>query len=207
MPSRSARFFAKTAGVATTTRTDRSDHHPDPPPHPRDAARAPARSWSIRCRSRSRCAGSSRARPRRARMHALAEYGLMHVKLYEDIARHGHIATTYDYPVRVAWPLSDGPVADPEIRQSQARRLSGAATVRRGPREAHLRDAALYARRIASISRIIRSSAPAWSAPARSAAPSDRSLDEVVIDDQGGAHVRLLRHRLLRTRSERGGRE
>ena len=34
-------------------------------------------------------------------MHALAEYGLMHVKLYEDIARHGHIATTYDYPVKV----------------------------------------------------------------------------------------------------------
>ena len=31
-------------------------------------------------------------------MHSLAEYGLMHVKLYEDIARHGHIATTYDYP-------------------------------------------------------------------------------------------------------------
>ena len=26
----------------------------------------------------------------------------MHVKLYEDIARHGHIATTYDYPVMVA---------------------------------------------------------------------------------------------------------
>jgi len=25
----------------------------------------------------------------------------MHVKLYEDIARHGHIATTYAYPVKV----------------------------------------------------------------------------------------------------------
>lgn len=36
------------------------------------------------------------------RMHALEEYGLMHVKLYEDIARHGHIATTYAYPVKVA---------------------------------------------------------------------------------------------------------
>jgi alpha-D-ribose 1-methylphosphonate 5-phosphate C-P lyase len=35
-------------------------------------------------------------------MHALSEYGLMHVKLYEDIARHGHIATTYAYPVEVA---------------------------------------------------------------------------------------------------------
>ncbi len=27
-------------------------------------------------------------------MHALEEYGLMHVKLYEDIAKHGRIATT-----------------------------------------------------------------------------------------------------------------
>jgi len=35
------------------------------------------------------------------KMHALEEYGLMHVKLYEDIARHGHIATTYAYPVLV----------------------------------------------------------------------------------------------------------
>jgi alpha-D-ribose 1-methylphosphonate 5-phosphate C-P lyase len=35
------------------------------------------------------------------KMHALEEYGLMHVKLYEDISRHGHIATSYAYPVRV----------------------------------------------------------------------------------------------------------
>lgn len=35
------------------------------------------------------------------RMHALEDYGLMHVKLYEDIARHGAIATAYDYPVKV----------------------------------------------------------------------------------------------------------
>ena len=35
------------------------------------------------------------------KMHALEEYGVMHVKLYEDIARHGHIATSYNYPVKV----------------------------------------------------------------------------------------------------------
>ena len=34
-------------------------------------------------------------------LHALREYGIMHVKLYEDIATHGHIATTYAYPVLV----------------------------------------------------------------------------------------------------------
>lgn len=35
------------------------------------------------------------------KMHSLEEYGLMHVKLYEDIARHGSIATAYAYPVKV----------------------------------------------------------------------------------------------------------
>jgi alpha-D-ribose 1-methylphosphonate 5-phosphate C-P lyase len=35
------------------------------------------------------------------KMHALEEYGLMHVKLYEDIAKHGEIATAYAYPVKV----------------------------------------------------------------------------------------------------------
>ncbi|MEL6204685.1 MAG: alpha-D-ribose 1-methylphosphonate 5-phosphate C-P-lyase PhnJ, partial [Pseudomonadota bacterium] len=35
------------------------------------------------------------------KMHALEEYGAMHVKLYEDIARHGAITTSYAYPVKV----------------------------------------------------------------------------------------------------------
>jgi alpha-D-ribose 1-methylphosphonate 5-phosphate C-P lyase len=35
------------------------------------------------------------------KMHSLEEYGLMHVKLYEDISQHGAISTAYAYPVRV----------------------------------------------------------------------------------------------------------
>ncbi|GFE66130.1 alpha-D-ribose 1-methylphosphonate 5-phosphate C-P-lyase PhnJ [Litoreibacter roseus] len=35
------------------------------------------------------------------KMHALEEYGLMHVKLYEDISQHGAIATAYAYPVKI----------------------------------------------------------------------------------------------------------
>jgi alpha-D-ribose 1-methylphosphonate 5-phosphate C-P lyase len=35
------------------------------------------------------------------KLHALQEYGLMHVNLYEDLAHFGQIATTYDYPVLV----------------------------------------------------------------------------------------------------------
>ena len=55
-------------------------------------------------------------------MHALEEYGVMHVKLYEDIARYGHIATTYAYPVKV-----DGRyVMDPSpLPQSDNHKLDG----------------------------------------------------------------------------------
>src|SRR5215218_2073126 len=84
------------------------------------------------------------------RMHALAEYGLMHVKLYEDIARFGHIDG-----LRLSGEgqraLCDGPVADAEIRQSQDGQLPGATTVRRRPREADLCDPALYASRVARL--------------------------------------------------------
>ena len=59
------KFFAKTAGVATTTSDGGRDRDPDPAPHSRSAAACAARCWSIRCRSPSRCASSSRARPRR----------------------------------------------------------------------------------------------------------------------------------------------
>jgi alpha-D-ribose 1-methylphosphonate 5-phosphate C-P lyase len=70
------------------------------------------------------------------KMHALQEYGLMHVKLYEDIARHGHIATTYDYPVRVGghYLLDPSPTPkfdNPKMHQSKALQLFGAGREKR----------------------------------------------------------------------------
>jgi alpha-D-ribose 1-methylphosphonate 5-phosphate C-P lyase len=93
-------FFAKTAGVATTTKTSdativQTRHRiPETPltegqilvyqvPIPEPLRFLEPRETETRT------------------LHALADYGLMHVKLYEDIARHGHIATTYAYPVMV----------------------------------------------------------------------------------------------------------
>ncbi len=93
-------FFAKTAGVATTTKTSEATviqtrHRiPEQPltdkqvlvyqvPIPEPLRFLEPRETETRA------------------MHALADYGLMHVKLYEDIAKHGHIATSYDYPVKV----------------------------------------------------------------------------------------------------------
>ncbi|MEL6337994.1 MAG: alpha-D-ribose 1-methylphosphonate 5-phosphate C-P-lyase PhnJ [Pseudomonadota bacterium] len=65
------------------------------------------------------------------RMHALEEYGLMHVKLYEDISRHGHIATTYAYPVMVEdrYVLDPSPIPkfdNPKMDDCPALQLFGA---------------------------------------------------------------------------------
>ena len=139
------RFFATTAGVATTTRTAEATiiqtrHRiPETP-----LAEGQVLVYQVPIPEPLRFLEPRETETRQ--MHALEEYGLMHVKLYEDIARHGHIATTYAYPVQGRRPLPDGPLADPEVRQPEDGHVPGAAAVRRRPREAHLRGAALHAR-------------------------------------------------------------
>lgn len=69
-------------------------------------------------------------------MHALEEYGLMHVKLYEDIAKHGHIATTYAYPVKVEgrYVMDPSPTPkfdNPKMHMSEALQLFGAGREKR----------------------------------------------------------------------------
>ncbi|WP_265519936.1 alpha-D-ribose 1-methylphosphonate 5-phosphate C-P-lyase PhnJ [Nitratireductor luteus] len=70
------------------------------------------------------------------KMHALEEYGLMHVKLYEDIAQHGHIATTYAYPVKVEgrYVMDPSPTPkfdNPKMHMSAALQLFGAGREKR----------------------------------------------------------------------------
>ncbi|MFO7855638.1 MAG: alpha-D-ribose 1-methylphosphonate 5-phosphate C-P-lyase PhnJ [Paracoccaceae bacterium] len=65
------------------------------------------------------------------RMHALEDYGLMHVKLYEDIARHGRIATSYAYPVKVEgrYVMDPSPIPkfdNPKMSDCPALQLFGA---------------------------------------------------------------------------------
>ena len=69
-------------------------------------------------------------------LHGLAEYGLMHVKLYEDIARYGHIATTYDYPVLVnhRYVMAPSPIPkfdNPKMHMNPALQLFGAGREKR----------------------------------------------------------------------------
>jgi alpha-D-ribose 1-methylphosphonate 5-phosphate C-P lyase len=65
------------------------------------------------------------------RMHALADYGVMSVKLYEDIVRHGRIATSYNYPVVVAgrYLMAPSPIPkfdNPKMDRMPALQLFGA---------------------------------------------------------------------------------
>lgn len=70
------------------------------------------------------------------KMHALREYGLMHTRLYEDITRYGHIATSYDYPVVVndRYLMRPSPIPkfdNPKMHMSPALQLFGAGREKR----------------------------------------------------------------------------
>jgi alpha-D-ribose 1-methylphosphonate 5-phosphate C-P lyase len=129
------RFFERTANVATTTLTEaatiiQTRHRiPEKPlqkgqiivyqvPVPEPMQRLEPRETETRT------------------LHGLAEYGLMHVKLYEDIARFGHISTTYDYPVMVnkRYVMSPSPIPkfdNPKMHMNPALQLFGAGREKR----------------------------------------------------------------------------
>ncbi|MBB3949101.1 alpha-D-ribose 1-methylphosphonate 5-phosphate C-P-lyase PhnJ [Aureimonas jatrophae] len=118
-------------------------------------------------------------------LHALEEYGLMHVKLYEDIARHGHIATTYAYPVKVEgrYVMDPSPIPkfdNPKMDVSPALQLFGAG------REKRIYALPPYTR--------VRSldfedhpfAVQRFSQPCALCGSRGVYLDEVVTDDRGG---------------------
>ena len=93
-------FFKRTAGIATTEETAQATiiqtrHRIPETPLTEDQILV----YQVPIPEPLRFLEPSEVETRK--MHALEEYGLMHVKLYEDIARHGDIATAYAYPVRV----------------------------------------------------------------------------------------------------------
>jgi alpha-D-ribose 1-methylphosphonate 5-phosphate C-P lyase len=77
--------------------------------------------------------------PRRSettKMHALADYGLMYVKLYEDITQFGKITMSYEYPVMVnhRYLMAPSPIPkfdNPKLHQSPALMLFGAGREKR----------------------------------------------------------------------------
>jgi alpha-D-ribose 1-methylphosphonate 5-phosphate C-P lyase len=129
------RFFTRTTGVATTERTVEATviqtRHRIP--------ETPLQDHQIIVYQVPIPEPLAKLEPREAEtkmMHGLAEYGLMHVKLYEDIARYGHISTTYDYPVMVdgRYLMAPSPIPkfdNPKMHMNPALQMFGAGREKR----------------------------------------------------------------------------
>ncbi len=129
------KFFAKTAGVRTTTRTTEATviqtRHRIPETTLKEQQ---VLVYQVPIPEPLRFLEPRETETRR--MHALADYGVMHVKLYEDIARHGHIATTYAYPVKVdgRYMMDPSPTPkfdNPKMNRCAALQLFGAGREKR----------------------------------------------------------------------------
>jgi alpha-D-ribose 1-methylphosphonate 5-phosphate C-P lyase len=128
-------FFARVARVATTTKTSEATivqtrHRiPETPLH-----EAQILVYQVPIPEPLRFLEPRETETRA--LHALEEYGLVHVKLYEDIARHGHIATAYAYPVKVEgrYVMDPSPIPkfdNPKMDNSPALQLFGAGREKR----------------------------------------------------------------------------
>ncbi|GAA5785538.1 alpha-D-ribose 1-methylphosphonate 5-phosphate C-P-lyase PhnJ [Chitiniphilus shinanonensis] len=178
------RFFARTADVTTTDRTAEATviqtRHRIP--------EAPLAEGQIMVYQVPEPEPMRRLEPREAvtrTLHALADYGFMHVKLYEDIARYGHIATTYDYPVMVngRYLMSPSPIPkfdNPKLHRSPALQLFGAG------REKRVYAVPPYTRVESLDFEDHPFSVQRWDEPCALCGADDSFLDEVVLDDAGG---------------------
>ncbi|MEH2919627.1 alpha-D-ribose 1-methylphosphonate 5-phosphate C-P-lyase PhnJ [Samsonia erythrinae] len=118
------------------------------------------------------------------KMHALEEYGVMHVKLYEDIAHYGHIATTYAYPVLVnrRYVMDPSPIPkfdNPKMHMMPALQLFGAG-----------REKRIYALPpFTEVKSLDFEDHPftvqQWEQPCALCGSRHSFLDEVVLDDRG----------------------
>jgi alpha-D-ribose 1-methylphosphonate 5-phosphate C-P lyase len=178
------RFFHRVAGVATTERTEDATIIQTRHRIPEKALRE----GQVIVYQVPTPEPLSKLEPRIAettRMHALADYGLMHVKLYEDIARHGRISLSYNYPVMVngRYLMAPSPIPafdNPKMDRMPALQLFGAG-----------REKRIYAvpphTEVRSLDFEDHPFRPIRAPAACALCGSDSSyLDEVVTDDRGG---------------------
>lgn len=117
-------------------------------------------------------------------MHAWEEYGLMQVRLYEDIARFGHVATTYSYPVMVndRYVASPTPIPkfdNPKMDRMPALQLFGAG------REKRIYAIPPYTKVKSLDFEDHPFTVQKWSQPCALCGARDSYLDEVITDDRG----------------------
>ncbi len=119
------------------------------------------------------------------KMHAYEDYGLMHVKLYEDISQHGHIATTYAYPVEVngRYVMDPSPTPkfdNPKMDGCPALQLFGAG------REKRIYAVPPHTTVVSLDFEDHPFEVQKWDQPCELCGATRTYLDEVIIDDQGG---------------------
>ena len=177
------RFFQRTTGVPVTTRTLEATiiqtRHRIP--------ETPLREGQVIVYQVPQPEPMQRLEPRQSEtrtLHALAEYGLMHVKLYEDIARYGHIATTYDYPVmvndRYLMAPSPNPKFDnPKMHMNPALQLFGAG------REKRIYAVPPYTKVESLGFEDHPFEVQKWSSACALCGSTGSFLDEIITDDQG----------------------
>ena len=138
-----------------------------------------------RPRTLARRALGVRTRPAHSRGRDRERYGLVHVKLYEDIARHGHIATTYAYPVKVEgrYVMDPSPIPkfdNPKMDQSPALQLFGAG------REKRIYAIPPYTSVVSLDFEDHPFEVQRFSEPCALCGSTGVYLDEVILDDRGG---------------------
>jgi alpha-D-ribose 1-methylphosphonate 5-phosphate C-P lyase len=119
------------------------------------------------------------------KMHALADYGPMHVRLYEEIAQFGEVTTAYDYPVIVngRYLMRPSPIPkfdNPKMDMNPALQLFGAG------REKRIYAVPPYT----SVKSLDFTDHPfvveRWQQRCAICGADDSFLDEVITDDKGG---------------------
>ena len=136
-------------------------------------------------------------------MHAYQEYGLMHVKLYEDIARFGHIATAYDYPVLVndRYVMAPSPTPkfdNPKMNDCPALQLFGAG------REKRIYAVPPYTRVVSLDFEDHPFAVQRWDDVCGLCGAEDSYLDEIILDDLGGHMFVCSDSHYCRTRRDQG---
>jgi alpha-D-ribose 1-methylphosphonate 5-phosphate C-P lyase len=178
------RFFARMTGVRTTTRTEDATLIQTRHRIPETPLRAgQIMVFQVPIPEPLRWLESRETETRK--MHALEEYGVMHVRLYEDIAQHGRVATAYDYPVRVngRYIMRPSPIPkfdNPKLDRSPALLLFGAG-----------REKRIYAvPPWTPVKSLDFDDHPftieKWDEPCGVCGSRESFLDEVIVDDKGG---------------------
>lgn len=178
------KFFAKTTGVETTEETQKATLIQTRHRIPEDALSInQILVYQVPIPEPLRFLEPRETETRK--MHALEDYGLMHLKLYEDIARHGEIATSYAYPVKVAGRYVMDPSPTPKFDNPKMNRMAALQLFGAG------REQRIYAlppyTEVISLDfddhpfRIQR-----WETPCALCGATDSFLDEVLTDDRGG---------------------